>query len=408
MTKGGVLDMNHDKDLTDEKIKNKLNKNSNEIPDVVRMRIDHTLETLPNKNMKRGSIRNIIQNSIAAVAISFGLLIAGSIASPQMAQALKDVPFVGSVFQTIGKFGLKSSSEMGLTSQVNQTATDQGVTITVQEVLYDGIELSIGFLLDGSSTNHIKEIDLYANGKRINAGSGESGRQVDEQLYAAVRSFTVTEQLPDQFDLKINIKSIDGFVDGEHKEIKGKWNFNIPVTKLTKEVITYEFADRPSITLNNETLTAEKATFSPARTAIYLEYIEPLDSAHLQRDSDINLHKSFQIIDDQGLIWEPEGGSGSGRSNEAENIFVNKIQVKLSTQKRVPEYILIRPIVETYKVDRSNKNSTTQAQAIPIKSAPVFADSGALDTQSLPLKLNQGPAGNLTLTGLDISTDSIH
>lgn len=87
--------------------------------------------------MKRKSKRKPLLY-VASTAAAFSIMI-GSAAyvSPTFASTLSQLPIVGSVFSNSGSLGLKQASEQGLTSTIGEKHTINGISVTIDEVLYD-------------------------------------------------------------------------------------------------------------------------------------------------------------------------------------------------------------------------------------------------------------------------------
>ncbi len=60
-----------------------------------------------------------------------GFTIGLGFVSPRVAQALRQVPLIGSIFELAGDPGMKNASTNGFATPVNETVTDAGISITV-------------------------------------------------------------------------------------------------------------------------------------------------------------------------------------------------------------------------------------------------------------------------------------
>jgi hypothetical protein len=381
----------------DHELKRILNKHRSELPISILNRIDGTLSALP----ERSNIKKKIGYGMAAALIGFIAITGASLISPSLAQALREIPLVGSVFQSAGHNGLRIASEMGITEQVNETATDHGITMTITEVLYDGVQLSIGYLVESESKIIRPRMRLYVGFKEIQRGSGLRLDQLSDNRYAMISDFDVKEGLPDQFNLKIKVDRMEGFVDGSLKKVKGTWNFKVPVTKLKEGVSSFVLHPRPTKTMDSNSLSAVKVTFTPAQTSVYLEYTEPYDSEHLKPDSTQHLSREFMVYDDRGMLLEPFGMSGSGGSNVEENTFHSSYKVKLAPLHRIPDFLVVKPYVEIHEsAGSSSASSTTKPQRKePIAMAELSAP--------LPLTMSQGEAGELIIKEVTQKSDSV-
>ena len=85
---------------------------------------------------------------LASTAATFGILLGSAYVSPTLASTLSQLPIIGSVFSDSGLLGLKQASEQGLTSAVGKTKTINGISVTVNEVLYDETKITVGLTID--------------------------------------------------------------------------------------------------------------------------------------------------------------------------------------------------------------------------------------------------------------------
>ncbi|WP_431087495.1 sigma-70 family RNA polymerase sigma factor [Paenibacillus sp. 8b26] len=61
--------------------------------------------------------------------------------SPAMAETLKNIPLIGSVFQYTYDNGLRTAGKSGLTTTLPLSETQDGVTLHIKEVMFDGLRL---------------------------------------------------------------------------------------------------------------------------------------------------------------------------------------------------------------------------------------------------------------------------
>ncbi|WP_165921111.1 DUF4179 domain-containing protein [Paenibacillus albiflavus] len=366
----------------DEELGRRLKIGGEGTPQLVRARVDETLAALPTK---RRVFRKVGYATIAA-CVAFGGLIGVSVMNPDVARAVRSLPVIGSVFEMLGDDGIRQSGEAGLSSRGNVTAEDQGITMTITEVLYDGVRLSIGYVIEGGDDLRPERAEMYVNGKSVNFSSGERGNKVDEGVYAGLIDYKTTEMLPDQFILKLEYSRMEDWenkVDGNPKTTKGNWSFAIPVKKLTDGVYVHTFSgnDAPRIQSKDVTLTARKVTFSPATTSVEVDMIEPTDIA------EVPFHQNlFQLFDDRGVLFQFTGSTSHSQSNNGDKVRLTEYSLEFAPIGRIPEYLIIRPISDSFE---TGKNEHT---------AP-------LNQQQLPITLSLGEAGKLTASRIEFAAD---
>ncbi len=384
---------------TDKELRKILQKQQPATPSIITSRIDETLDRLPEKNTRKKYRRY----PLLIAVIGFVLLLGLSAISPTLSNAMKEIPVIGSVFQAVGNLGLQDVSEQGLTEQIHESAKDNGVTITIHEVLYDGAELSIGYVVEAEhDLTSIYDIQLFADNERIYSGGGGRGEQMNENQLAEIRNFTVREDLPEEFTLRIQINSLSGVVNGEWQELKGNWHFTFPVVKLQEGVVSYDFDEKPSKSHQNETMIVNRATFTPAMAVIYLNFIEPYDQVP-RAEVDFHINRGFQVIDDRGMILESVGQSSSGSLNQLQNTFEREYQIKLAPLSRIPKFVTIRTYTESLYFDQQGDHGETVTSTAERLDPYDTADLSS----ELPIVLNQGAAGDLTITKIERSDELI-
>ena len=192
-------------------------KNSKDkLPHMVLDRIDKTLALLPereekNQKSKHGSrivINKRLRQSVVAAAVTLTVLTISATMSPAIANALTNIPVMGSVFKLFGDMGLKLASEKGVSSLVGQTMVDKGIKVTINDVLYDGARLSIGYTMEGNTIGELGQLDLLVNGKPINAAISYTGSLLTKNTYAGVINVSPTSELPKDSKLTVLLNKI--------------------------------------------------------------------------------------------------------------------------------------------------------------------------------------------------------
>lgn len=170
--------------------------------------------------------------TVSVLGISFPI---GGIFNPKVNQALASVPFIGELYEKFGdKLGIKLAKN-NLVTKLNQEITQNGVTVELNDVYFDGNVVSIighvkGKLekeelsFDVNFDNNKGDNDPWLNGKSMaikQSGNGYDFQWRLEYPYKVIK---------ENFTLPITIHSISS--------IKGSWNFNIPITQKKNTVLT--------------------------------------------------------------------------------------------------------------------------------------------------------------------------
>ena len=111
--------------------------------------------------------------SFASMAASL-ILISGFAFSP-MTKVLANVPVIGSIYESLHMKIGKELEAKNLVTELNQTASDNGVDVTLTSVYYDGVYVGITFKAEGEDlTNEINrdglltDYDYYLHKEQIN------------------------------------------------------------------------------------------------------------------------------------------------------------------------------------------------------------------------------------------------
>jgi len=298
----------------DRKLGEALRKMENGMPDQVRHRIDETLSSLPERKNKWKKPSMIASGIVASLAILLGTGFTNS----TMAQVLQSIPFVDSVFKLAGDNTLKTTVEKGLAEKVNKSATDKGMTVTVNEAIYDGTRISVGYVVQSDTIldeNMNPSIDFKVDGKRIgNYGVGGSSERYDDHMALGVMHIDVSDSLPSEFDLGVNIKKLG--------KSEGEWNIQFPVKEISSEnkvILPIEKKSSGDITV-----ILEKVTFAPTSTEVVYKLKQP---------SDREMELSFALLGSNGEQVEPL------------SLFKKDDTFKVSYEpfNNVPEKITFRP-----------------------------------------------------------------
>ncbi|RXZ82620.1 DUF4179 domain-containing protein [Paenibacillaceae bacterium] len=378
----------------DKELIHKLQQRSEAVPPAISLRVDETLASLRRKPR---FLRKAVYSGAAACIIFIGIA-GANIVSPHMVQALKNVPVLGSAFEMIGDVGLQLSSRMGLASKVNETATDQGITMTITEVLYDGIRLSIGYIIETSHDLRPDGEILFVNGKKVGFSSGGSGLPVNDQLYTGVLSYELRDTPLDHFNLILQFDHmVDWGIADQPQQIQGIWRFNLPVAKLKEGIRVHTFDQPPTARHLNKTIRVNKVTLTPAVTAIELDEFESVTSEHNNAAQGDGLEllqqlqtESYQVFDDKGLLLQNLGDSGHGTTRDGDKEHLTKRRISLAPLSSPPEYLLIRPVIHSRQVGTD-------------KGFTYIEDT--MDVTKLPLTLSQGKAGQVTITNIEFRED---
>nr|WP_154984885.1 DUF4179 domain-containing protein [Paenibacillus xylanexedens] len=325
---------------------------------IVRNRIDATLDSLPESasqmNMEsfqahpskrvHKPLRRTAGAAVAAGVLGLTVFASGFV-SPAMADSLRNIPLIGSLFSSIeADMGLRTAGNEGLTTPVNSSFTYQDVKFKVLETVYDGTRaaflvhvtapnLNQGMYDNGKDivklSSGVENVFFDVNGSRPDSGlfySSAGANEPDTLLFEQVIPADHTGAIPDQFEAKVKLK-LQG-MDHEFELI-------VPFTKSTTDTHNVQ----PNSTIENDlyTVTVNKAEVTPITTrltaSIALKGEETLSKKEEKQLREIR----FAVYDDQGRQLTALSGEGVYQANQLnwENIYA-------TTAKDV-KYLIVKP-----------------------------------------------------------------
>ncbi|PLR98410.1 DUF4179 domain-containing protein [Bacillus sp. T33-2] len=212
-----------------------------------------------------------------AAAIAAACILGSGFISPTVANVLQRVPFLEMVYdEGISPFyGFSDASHENMTTKINETVQDNGVRMTLNEAVYDGIRLGLSYTIEVDKD--LESIGTRLVGKDLgvsftfnekkpeNWGYNWESRKVGPNTFVAVQSIPYVKQFGEK-DLNVSIHFTSlGEENNEGKIIKGDWVFkHIPIKKLDTKLIE----PNKIVTTENITLQIAKIQISPLTTQI--------------------------------------------------------------------------------------------------------------------------------------------
>ncbi|MFS0558197.1 DUF4179 domain-containing protein [Brevibacillus sp. 179-C9.3 HS] len=230
----------------------------------------------------RHSLRRILLASTSVASFLIVVVLALGFSSPTLAEKLQNVPLLNSIFRMFQDEALHSANEKGMITAVNQSTVVNGITVTVNEVFYDGIRLDIGYLIrmpesmDKTTAKEIAErivLKEFTMADETSAGWSSKVKQMEDHLFAGVTNITLGGAWPDQFVMQAQLF--------DHVDVHTTWNLKIPVAKqfTAKDSQTLT----PNITQSMRSqykFEVTEVTVTPVSTTILLKEIPPDDKLY--------------------------------------------------------------------------------------------------------------------------------
>jgi len=362
-------------------------KDKEQVPDFFSKGIDDVLNNLPetatptNERMVRTKPKKkrlVAKSLVAAAVISFGVIGSGFI-SPTMAQMLKEVPIIGSIFSNSEDRSLTIIDEQDLASTLNQTVTDQGITLTITETYFGGGRLVIAYTIESEEV----ELERVVKGRGVplhyNAlidgeqfsHSTTFEQSVDEGVAKGIidMSIGLESELSEKPVLDLKVKEIAG--------VTGSWNFTLPIDLEKTKAATKTFSPMTSATWEDAAFVVEKVEFTPVQSQIIIDRTVPKDDI---------FDYGFSVYDENGTSLGFHGGSGSSVIDVGNGLVNFKDTILLQGREEVPTGLMI----EVY----NNHGG-------PYESSKVKEVNIPLTESELPYTLNYPDGSKLIVTGVE-------
>lgn len=278
-----------------------------QVPEIFSKGVDDLLKNLPDSpqqqiNLKPKRNKWMLKGLIATAGVTFGIIGSGFV-SPVMAQVLKEVPIIGSIFGGSTDSTIQIIDEKGLASQLNETVTDNGISLTITEAYFGGGRLVIGYTIETDNIElqtleKAQEVPLsfeaLLNGQRFDYMS-EFEQSIENGVVTGIIDMSVGLEHPliDQPTLFLNVSEIGG--------IEGTWNFELLLGNEATSEATLGFAPLVSASWDDATFVVERVEFTPAQSQIIIKRTLPRSEMD---------HYFFSVYDENGTSLGVSGGSG--------------------------------------------------------------------------------------------------
>jgi hypothetical protein len=167
---------------------------------------------------KKKNYKSILKVASAVLVIS---LAGGTLFGSEIIVSAK------SIVSQIGAFLGIEKELQDYTTVINTTQTDNGYSITLNEVIVDQGELVVSTTVQSEeqiNDNCSALGDVYINGKKVSWASGGGSRPLNNYIVEAVTNFELNE-LDTQKELEIEI-IYNKIRVGGHTEVEGEWKFD--------------------------------------------------------------------------------------------------------------------------------------------------------------------------------------
>ncbi|MDV2685613.1 DUF4179 domain-containing protein [Alkalihalophilus lindianensis] len=271
-----------------------------QVRSAIRSGIVQAKEQLDTPRFRMTNGKSKIIYALCSVAAIFGILVGSSYYSPALASSLSQIPIIGSVFGNSNFIGLQQAQKNGLTNEIGETQTINGISVTLDEILYDQNNITIGLFIES-----VKELDKFyfgagmdftMNGKNPAGATGSYGEEILSQTTrTAIQEINVSQEMPDKFELGL-------MLHGENGET---WYFSTPVEKISD---IHNIPLQHSQTVDGLTLTVTEMSLSQTGMSMAYESSEEEADFELSRGGNIE----FLVVDQDGNEITGRSGGATG------------------------------------------------------------------------------------------------
>lgn len=232
----------------------------NNLDDIIDEAINMANEDKKKNKIKGKGYKKVFKNIAAGLAIITGIGVGTS-------TFVYGVPIIKNAFERIQKEIWNKGDYSKYATEVNQTVSNNGVGITLSEILCDGQNLYVSYVIESKEPfkyikykyDPVKDYDItkeqaekiekmqldydaeakvsFTDSELDNSGvSGLEGRFIDDHTFVGVEEYNLTSlnmKIPYEFEFIINFNSIveEGWNSERDKDnvLEGTWNFKVPV-----------------------------------------------------------------------------------------------------------------------------------------------------------------------------------
>ncbi|MEK3715455.1 DUF4179 domain-containing protein [Paenibacillus sp. FSL R7-0333] len=255
----------------------------------------------PRDRHRLSSYRKWVIGATAALAVTAGSITGIGFISPQVAEALRVIPFFDYLYAKGGdREGLKSIEEKHLSSPTGADIADQGITFHLVEEYYDGISLVLNYEVTyPSSSEPITGKEAAVFYKLNFVGHHPQTISTHDFTITGDHTFVGTtrlsfgdKDLPDQLRLNMSIDCIG--------TTRGNWDLSVLLDRAKSNALsTTVYPKNLDFIYDKSLYTVDKLTLGPVTSQVIVMNRYP--------DTWLNV----MLEDDIGTLYMNQGGDGA-------------------------------------------------------------------------------------------------
>jgi hypothetical protein len=281
--------------------------------------------------------KTAVWSSVAAAT----LFVSSSFLSPSLSHVMAGVPILGKVYETFNDSVGRSLQSQELITELNQTASNKGIDVSITNAYYDGAVVGVTFKAKGKMNQ--EENGQVAGFYEIfdgDEGISDSKEYVhmeptkDGYIGHIQLSYPKSE-LPSDTTFPLEFKTIGG------KE--GSWRFDVPIKQLPFENVTLD--QERSDELSDVNVHFDSIILGKASTAINYTATFPVQGKHDQ--------VRLEVYDDKGEEMNISmDGIGLETTKSGDQYIVKGRSILPQSVKGETKYLEIHPKVALNEKDQ--------------------------------------------------------
>lgn len=339
----------------------------------------HRADSESHKTKKKTAV----WSSVAAAT----LFVSSSFLSPSLSHVMADVPILGKVYETFNDSVGRSLQSQELITELNQTASNKGIDVSITNAYYDGAVVGVTFKAKGKmNTEENGQVAGFYEIFDGNEGISDSKEYVhmepaDDGYIGHIQLSYPKSELPSNTTFPLEFKTIGG------KE--GSWRFDVPIKQLPYETVTLD--KNSSEDLSGVNVHFDSIILGKASTAINYTATFPAQGKHDQ--------VRLEVYDDKGEEMNISmDGIDLETTKNGDQYIVKGRSILPQSVKGETKYLEIHPSVALNEQDQFvplNASTPAEVKAARQNLAVTIEDITVDDhTLAVDFQVNNGDAMN--------------
>lgn len=248
------------------------------------------------KNTSLTLLTKTIAATCAAALLGTGVITGSTLT---VTSAIASPAASDSVFIQWGDAGLRTADKQGLTSMKDLSMTQNDITLSVSELMYDGIRLVMVLKVKGAAASNVSIPTYLVDGQPLDRSITSSmmtvPKSTGESDDTLLIQFTNTDKsLPEEFELTLQTEIGQG---------KDSFTLDIPVKNIAKKRIVLE----PNMKKTEQKFSTNLLSLAMTSTTTLMEVksIGPIPTNTKIPKGNTATKMYYDIADDRGELLQP-------------------------------------------------------------------------------------------------------